>query len=66
MQFVCFSLDETTVIHLPPIQDEHLSDTVVNGVQADLAGVQVIRLNQPLGPNFFNFMGKFMKNQVKC
>ena len=59
MQFVRFSLDETTVIHLPPIQDEHLSDTVANvdGVQADLEGVQVIRLNQPLGPNFFNFWG---------
>ena len=23
-------------------------------------------LEPPLGPNYFNFMGKFMKNQAKC
>ena len=33
---------------------------------ADLEGVRVVRLNPPLGPNYFNFMGKFMTNQVKC
>ena len=33
---------------------------------ADLEGVRVVRLNPPLAPNYFNFMGKFMKNQVKC
>ena len=27
---------------------------------ADLEGVRVVRLNPPLGPNYFNFMGKFM------
>ena len=32
---------------------------------ADLEGVGVVRLN-PLGPNYFNFMGKFMINLVKC
>ena len=31
---------------------------------ADLEGVQVVRLNPPLGPNYFSFMGKFMNNQV--
>ena len=33
---------------------------------ADLEGVRGVRLNPPLGPNYFNFMGKFMKNQAKC
>ena len=33
---------------------------------ADLVGVRVVRLNPPLGPNYFNFMAKFLKNQVKC
>ena len=31
----------------------------------DLEGVTVVRLNPPLGPNYFSFMEKFMKNQVK-
>ena len=38
---------------------------VINTV-ADLEGVRVVRLNPPLGPNYFSFMGKFMKDQVKC
>ena len=32
----------------------------------DLEGVRVGRLNPLLRPNYFNFMGKFMKNQVEC
>ena len=28
---------------------------------ADLEGVRVVRLNPPLEPNYFNFIGKFMK-----
>ena len=35
---------------------------------ADLEGVSVVRLNPPvpLGPNYFSFMGKFIKKEVKC
>ena len=33
---------------------------------ADLEVVRVVRLNPPLGPNHFNFIEKFMKNEVKC
>ena len=33
---------------------------------ADLEGVWVVHLNPPSEPNYFNFMGNFMKNQVKC
>ena len=33
---------------------------------ADLEGVRVVRLNPQLEANYFNFMGKCMKNQVKC
>ena len=35
------------------------------GAATDLEGVQVVRLNPPFEPIYFNFMGKFMKNQIK-
>ena len=33
---------------------------------APLADLEGVRLNPPMGPNYFSFMGKFMKNLVKC
>ena len=33
---------------------------------ADLEGVRGVRSNPPLGPNYFKFMGKLKKIQVKC
>ena len=44
-------------------QWRHLKETF--GAVADLEGVRVVRLNPPLGPNYFNFMGKFIQNKVK-
>ena len=38
----------------------------VSGGFSCLEGVRVVRLNPPLGPHYFYFMWKFMKNQVKC
>ena len=35
-------------------------------IVTDLEGVRVVRSNPFLGPNYFNCMGKFMKNPVKC
>ena len=31
----------------------------------DLEGVRVVRLNPTVGPNYINFMGKFVKHHVK-
>ena len=36
------------------------------GPVADLEGVRGVRSNPPLGPNYFRFMGKLKKIQVKC
>ena len=63
-------------IHCEKLNPAHLSlHTVHRDIRfclkimfpvADLEGVRVVRLNPPLEANYFNFMGKCMKNQVKC
>ena len=56
-------LDSTPIIVLIYQLCNDVSDQIAPNSVADLEGVS---LNPPLAPNYFNFMGKFMKNQVKC
>ena len=39
--------------------------TLYDYTVADLEGVRVVHLKPPLGPNYFNFMGKFTKKSGK-